>query len=969
MQRILRSLSALFLCAVFFSIIILPVFSYAKENEKKVIRVGWYESSYSHTDKFGRKTGMVYEYQQKIASDTNWTYEYVEGTWPELLQMLMNGEIDLLSDVSYTQERAKSILYPSLPMGTEFYYIYVRPDNKDLLDDDPKDFDGKAIAVNKGSVQEDYLKQWAEENDISINIVEIFDKTSDETIEMLKDGSIDALASLDNYGRTPDCVPVYKIGSSDYYFAVSKNRPDLLGDLNHVLKNLQNEDPFYNQRLHQKYIWAFNTGIAFTKDERDYLEEKKTITIGYRDNYQPFCFQENGELSGALEDFLEYASTCVEGMEVGYEAVPFETTEEALAALDRGDIDAVFPINMNPYDSEESDLFITTPVMDTEIYVLVKAGEDRDILSNDDTRVVLLEGNVNFDNFVKDYYPNWSVSWRSPLSEVYAAVASGEADCAMVNGYRLNANDRLRRRNNLLLLDTGEAMDFSFAVKRENRTLFTVIDKSVSLIDEAVVDTMLSRYTNTVNKVSFYDYLMDNWLAALAVTVLIIAIIIFLVLSRAQSEKISSERQELISATEHDPLTGLYTRNFFYEYSNRMYREKPENKMDAIVMNIEQFHAINTLYGWEFGDLILKAIGDEIEGLLKENEGIACRSQADRFEIYCSHPDNYQAVLDRFQKKLDESFQNVNIRLSLGVMPWQKDLEPAQLFDRATAACSSIRGGLHSRLEVFNEDMKHKEMLERKLINDLRYGIENHEFVVYYQPKYNIQTDPPALYSAEALVRWNHHELGLIPPGEFITLFEKSVQIGLLDRYVWAEVARQIKEWKDKYGVEIPISVNLSRVDIFDADLEKIIEGLVEGNGLRRESLHLEITESAYTEGEDQILDVINRFRGKGYHIEMDDFGTGYSSLNMLSYMSIDVLKLDRSFIHDIENDTEGKKVRMVELILDIAKSLKLTVVAEGVETEYQMKFLKERGCDIVQGYYFSKPIPAEEFEKKAFCL
>jgi EAL domain-containing protein (putative c-di-GMP-specific phosphodiesterase class I) len=222
--------------------------------------------------------------------------------------------------------------------------------------------------------------------------------------------------------------------------------------------------------------------------------------------------------------------------------------------------------------------------------------------------------------------------------------------------------------------------------------------------------------------------------------------------------------------------------------------------------------------------------------------------------------------------------------------------------------------------------------------------------------------------SAEALVRLNHHELGMIPPNEFITLFEKTGQIGILDKYVWKEVARQMAEWKDKYGYIVPISVNLSRLDIFADEFEKTIEELVEKSGIGRENLYMEITESAYTENEDQVIDIINRFREKGYHIEMDDFGTGYSSLNMLSRLSIDVLKLDRSFIKDIVNEEEdGKNVRLVELILDIARSLKIIVVAEGVETKEQLDFLKKRGCELVQGFYFSRPLPLEEFEKEVY--
>ena len=259
--------------------------------------------------------------------------------------------------------------------------------------------------------------------------------------------------------------------------------------------------------------------------------------------------------------------------------------------------------------------------------------------------------------------------------------------------------------------------------------------------------------------------------------------------------------------------------------------------------------------------------------------------------------------------------------------------------------------------------MRVRESLDQRLMNDLGRGIQERQFKVYYQPKYDIQCDPPKLSSAEALIRWQHPDLGLIRPDDFILLFERTGQISEIDKYVWREAARQIADWRDRYGVTLPVSVNLSRVDAFDPTLESTLDGIVEQYQLDRKYLNLEVTESAYTENAEQLCAIIHRLREKGYAIEMDDFGSGYSSLNMLSSMPIDVLKMDRAFIQNIEHSE--KDVRLVELILDIARNLKVPVIAEGVETPGQMAMLKEAGCALVQGFYFSRPLPAEEFEAK----
>ena len=423
-----------------------------------------------------------------------------------------------------------------------------------------------------------------------------------------------------------------------------------------------------------------------------------------------------------------------------------------------------------------------------------------------------------------------------------------------------------------------------------------------------------------------------------------------------------SEGRQLISAAEHDRLTMLYSRNFFFEYANRLYHYHPELHLDAVVMNIEQFHTINDLNGRDFGDDVLRLIGNEIRAFLAETQGIASRFEADRFDIYCVHQPDYRALLKRFQDKVNGLSSKASIHLRMGVKPWREDVEPILLFDRARAACNMARGDYQNPLMVYDEDMRMREILNRRLLNDLRPAVEEKQFQVYYQPKYNILCDPPRLSSAEALIRWKHPELGMISPGEFVPLFEGNGLIGVVDNFVWTEAAAQIARWKEKYNFTLPLSVNLSRSDLFDPTLVDRLISLVKDNRLDFKNLKLEVTESAYTGNAKHVLDVICRLRELGFEIEMDDFGSGYSSLNMLSDMPIDVLKMDMKFIRNIETNETDR--RLVMLILDIARYLKVSVVAEGVETEKQLEILRAGKCDLVQGYYFSRPLPSDQFEK-----
>ncbi len=423
-----------------------------------------------------------------------------------------------------------------------------------------------------------------------------------------------------------------------------------------------------------------------------------------------------------------------------------------------------------------------------------------------------------------------------------------------------------------------------------------------------------------------------------------------------------SEGRQLISAAEHDKITLLYSRNFFFEYANRLAQYHPEEHLDAIAINIEQFHNVNALHGYEFGDYILQCIGVEIRSFLATTRGIAGRFEADRFQIYCVHQDDYQALLNRFQNSVNETSPNVNIHLRMGVCHWTEGAGPVLMFDRAWAACNKARGNYQKPLEVYDDAMRQGELLNQRLLNDLRAAIDERQFKVFYQPKYNVQYDPPMLSSAEALIRWVHPELGMISPGDFIPLFEGNGLISMVDSYVWQEAAKQVAAWKEAYGITLPVSVNLSRADVFDPQLEEKLKQLIESNGLDYDDIKLEVTESAYTDDAALVLDVVKRLRDDGFQIEMDDFGSGYSSLNMLSDMPVDVLKMDMKFVRNIENSETDR--RLITLVLDLAKYLKVLVVAEGVETEEQLAFLQEGGCDLIQGYYFSRPLPADEFEE-----
>lgn len=425
-----------------------------------------------------------------------------------------------------------------------------------------------------------------------------------------------------------------------------------------------------------------------------------------------------------------------------------------------------------------------------------------------------------------------------------------------------------------------------------------------------------------------------------------------------------AEENNLLTAVENDKITGLYNKEFFYQYAEQQDDFHSGVEMDMIVLNINRFHIVNELYGHQVGNELLRTVADLIRELLQTNIGLACRCDSDLFYVYLAHQNNPGELFDKIDKEIEKRSGLHGLSVRMGIYECcDKTLSLDQRIDRAARACNKCRDTYSSSFAVYDKELNEKELFGEKLILEMDNALAENQFQVFYQPKYDIVGDTPVIASAEALIRWKHPEFGMISPGVFIPLFEENGLIQKLDNFVWNEAARQISEWKRELGVSFPVSVNVSRIDVFDPELEENLKDIVRRNGLEENELMLEITESAYSESSKGMIEMIDRLRADGFIIEMDDFGSGYSSLNMLTTLSIDILKLDMGFVRKM--CCSEKDRRMVEFILEIARFLGLPVVAEGVETEEQYHTLKEMGCNIIQGYYFSKPVPPDIMRSK----
>ena len=435
--------------------------------------------------------------------------------------------------------------------------------------------------------------------------------------------------------------------------------------------------------------------------------------------------------------------------------------------------------------------------------------------------------------------------------------------------------------------------------------------------------------------------------------------------NEARVENILQKEQTFVTSelsyrANHDLLTGIANKISFCEKTEKMLRENPNKRYVLVRTNIERFKVINDLFGTNVGDIILKDVANTLQ-VMFHGKGTYGRIESDHFAVcFDSFMMNPTTICSEVEKAIQSHNLNYALQVNIGIYEIDDNTIPVdQMCDRANLALQTIKGNYLRQVAYYDATLRNTLLQEQKLVSDMKEALENHEFVIFLQPVYSLHEEK--VVSAEALVRWMHPEKGLIAPGGFIPFFEKNGLIARLDYYIWELVCTYQKERITSGKPEMPISMNISRMSLYNPRLSDDIIALVEKYNVPPRLIKLEITESAYTDNPGQLLATMANLQSYGFIILMDDFGSGYSSLNMLKDIPVDILKLDMCFLRDFEKSDKSGSI--LTSVVRMAKWLGIPVVAEGVETQNQLDFLREIGCDFIQGYYFSRPIPTADFE------
>ena len=594
------------LCLSILALIMLlfvPVFAYASEiksdgkttqamkEENKTVRVGYFPYANFQEGGYGEhKQGAGYEYLQKISYITGWKYEYVYGSFKECLDMLADGEIDLLGSVSYTPERAESIDYSTYAEGTERYWIYTREEHANLADGDLKQMNGCRIGATDGSYQKELLEKWLDSNQIQAEVV--ICKGYDEMIEKLDADELDALV-VPALSVNSDFIAIANIGAGDCYFGVSKSRPDLLEELNSALEEINNTETDYSSKLYARYEGKAVINYALNKEEKQWLDaHENTICVGYLKDNLPFCGEENGKLTGILGTVLD---TVQEKYKITIKAVPCSTGEQMNEALQSGEIDIAGPIIQDLYTQEQFQVILTDEIFDITPVVIYKGNEYRSSLST----IAATDTSLYSELMVSFLFPDAEIKQYDTQEECLEAVANGKAGATVIPSSKINLLNESPMTKSLSFAEMAKRQELALFTKRENRRAATIINKAIEQSSNVLNGVVLAQNSVSEKKMTLQDVFAEYGGLAVGVSFVIVFVLLLLVYSLSVSRKKQMEalkeaqdanaaniaKTTFLNHMSHDLRTPM---NAIVGFTDIAMKRKPDKEVENCLKKIRQ---------------------------------------------------------------------------------------------------------------------------------------------------------------------------------------------------------------------------------------------------------------------------------------------------------------------------------------------------------------------------------------------
>ena len=561
--------------------------------QSEVVKAAWYEDSYHITDKNGSRSGYGYEYEQAVSAYTGWDYDYVTGNWEELLKKLQNGEIDLMSSLSYTDERAKTMLFSDLPMGEEKYYLYADLTNSDISASDISSLNGQSVAMMENSVQTTQFSDW--EKKYNVKTKHVFVNSMDQAKEMFAKHEIQGVISTEtSIWVSTGLSAVFTTGGSEIYYGINKNRPDLKEELDRVMRAMENDKPFYSDDLYKQYI-ATQSIAVLSSDEQEWLKQHGAIRVGYLEYDPGFSAvdPQSGKLMGVVNDYMEYASKCFE-QPLEFHLVGLDSQEALIQAVRDNKIDMIFHVNQNPYYAEENGLSLSNTVLSVP-FAAVTAQEAFD--ESAENTVAIAKENSKYKWYVTYNYPDWNIKEYNSIKDAEQAVRNGKADCFIVRSGQAMKYVYDKKMHSVFLTKTANT---SFAVDKGNTILMSILNKTLKSLQTSKLTGAVSMYEDSLKRITFTDFLKDNFLKVIMMFsltfILILGMFIHLLKkakaaerkareSQIQAENANAAKSAFLFNMSHDIRTPM---NVILGYNQLMKSQLTEPKQLDYQKKIEQ---------------------------------------------------------------------------------------------------------------------------------------------------------------------------------------------------------------------------------------------------------------------------------------------------------------------------------------------------------------------------------------------
>lgn len=934
---------------------------YATGNNK--IRVGWYErEGYMEQDAEGNVYGFGMDYLNAISEYTGWEYEFIQGTREECIENLENGIVDIMSPIGVDEELEHSWLAREI-IGEDYGYLYKADNNFYVNFEAVEEFQRITLGMEEASGLEENLERYCEEKGIVFHQIVKYDSL-DKMRSDLSNGKIDAFVT-DSYVKLDNVKVIGRFSNARVTFATSNEK--ILKHLNSALENIKLDNPNFSVELMNKHFGeGAQKELEYTKEERIFLGNAKIYNVVLSGDQYPVSYRINeneykGIASGVLEEIERQT-----GIEFRISYVDNITEAEHMLKDGRAQILGGVVLEKQEIETEEFAWQVqengefTSAFYDVE---LVFVGPKK--TNMEAALTVAVPSYFKGEGSIKEMYPSYDFVFYKTDEECLNAILNKEADVAIQSELKIGEMiiyEKYKALQNLKYIPGNYVV--TFLVDAEDPLLVSVLNKTLAGISEGTNAMLVNDNIQHIAMpmMSFGDiWLVYKWYIILAVVVIIILVTAFFTYKMYMQEKADKMRAY------SDSVANIGSMEKFRIDLEPVLQSEEKLKYYAIALDIDKFKVINDLYGYENGDRVIAFLARMLQIGMKQGDYIT-RSNADNFVIMKKAEREEEIVL--YLQKVYESIDDVIARneahyrmlLKAGIYPLTKDDKYlSTIIDRANIAKKNI-GQIHtSTYSFYSEEMRQKNIEDKQLENDMEEALQKEQFCIYLQPQIDLETKK--IVSAEALVRWKHPEKGMIPPFKFIPLFEKNGFITKLDFYVWEQSIKTVQRWRKENRIMVPIAINLSRVDV---EQEGSVEGLItlmEKYQIQPQWIKTELTESICSEEDSIIMKKMQQLKEYGFKIAVDDFGSGYSSLHLLKTMPIDILKIDKSFL-DIDLEADIRNEIVIRDVVEMGKHLELNIIVEGVETQEQSDFLEAIGCDIVQGYFYGKPMPIPEFEE-----